>query len=163
MRFVMNQKFLSWGDDYVIKDADGHDVYHVDGKVMTIGDKLSLQDLSGRELAFISQRLLAWRSTYNITVRGQLMATVSKNLFTLFKCRFQVDVPGPDDLEAEGDFFDHEYSFYRHGSPVASVSKRWLSWTDTYGIDISDDEDPILLLASAIVIDQICHDGKEHG
>lgn len=111
MCFVMKQKFLSWGDDYVVKDVDGHDVYHVDGKVMTIGDKLSLQDLSGRELVFISQRLLAWRSTYDITVRGQLMATVSKNLFTLFKCRFQVDVPGPDDLEAEGDFFDHEYSF----------------------------------------------------
>ena len=57
MRFVMKQKFLSWGDDYVIKDADGNDAYHVDGKVMTIGDKLSFQDLNGHELAFISQRL----------------------------------------------------------------------------------------------------------
>lgn len=162
MRFVMKQKFLSWGDDFIIKDADGTDVYFVDGRALSFGDKLSFQDMNGNELAFISQRLLAWRSTYDITVRGELVGTVTKNLLTLFKCRFQVDVPGPDDLEAEGDFFDHEYSFYRNGTPVASVSKRWFSWTDTYGIDIADDEDAVVLLASAIVIDQICHDGKEH-
>ncbi len=162
MRFVMKQKFLSLSDDYFIKNESGEDVYFVKGKVFSLGDKLSFQDLNGRELAFISQRLLVWRPTYEISVRGRVIATVTKNLFTLFKCRFQVDVPGPDDLEAEGDFFDHEYSFFRHGSQVASVSKKWFSWTDTYGVDIDDAEDPVLILASAIVIDQICHDGKEH-
>lgn len=162
MRFVMKQKFLSLSDDYFIKNESGEDVYFVKGKVFSLGAKLSFQDLHGRELAFISQRLLAWRQTYEISVRGRVIATVTKNLFTLFKCRFQVDVPGPDDLEAEGDFFDHEYSFFRHGSQVASVSKQWFSWTDSYGVDIDDAEDPVLILASAIVIDQICHDGKEH-
>ncbi len=162
MRFVMKQKFLSLSDDYFIKNESGEDVYFVKGKVFSLGDKLSFQDLNGHELAFISQRLLVWRPTYEISVRGRVIATVTKNLFTLFKCRFQVDVPGPDDLEAEGDFFDHEYSFFRHGSQVASVSKKWFSWTDTYGVDIDDAEDPVLILASAIVIDQICHDGKEH-
>jgi len=44
------------------------------------------------------------------------------------------------------------------------VSKKWFSWTDTYGIDIDDDEDHVLLLASAVVVDQACHpdDGKRH-
>ena len=38
-----------------------------------------------------------------------------------FKCKFDVDVPGPDDPEANGDLFDHEYSFYRRGEVVARV------------------------------------------
>jgi uncharacterized protein YxjI len=68
-----------------------------------------------------------------------------------------VDVPGPDDLEAEGDFLDHEYSFTRGGRLVATVSKRWFSWTDTYGIDITSGEDDVLILASAVVVDMACH------
>ena len=31
MRYVMKQKLLSWGDDFVIKDESGHDAFYVDG------------------------------------------------------------------------------------------------------------------------------------
>jgi uncharacterized protein YxjI len=40
---------------------------------------------------------------------------------------------------------------------VAEVSKRWFSWTDTYGVEVADGEDPVLILASAVVIDMVCH------
>ncbi|MDQ3815983.1 MAG: hypothetical protein M3347_18905, partial [Armatimonadota bacterium] len=65
-----------------------------------------------------------------------------------------------DDLEAAGDFWDHEYSFLRDGQTVARVSKAWFSWTDTYGIDIAEGEDDILILASAVVIDMCCHEDR---
>ena len=46
---------------------------------------------------------------------------------------------------------------------MAQVSKRWFSWTDTYGVDIGDGEDDVLILASAVVIDMVCHaDDKRH-
>jgi uncharacterized protein YxjI len=41
------------------------------------------------------------------------------------------------------------------------VSKRWFSWSDTYGVEVGDDEDPVLILASAVVIDLIAHPDKE--
>ena len=44
--------------------------------------------------------------------------------------------------------------------PVAHVSKRFFSFTDTYGIDIAQGEDDITLLASMIVIDLCCHADK---
>jgi uncharacterized protein YxjI len=113
--------------------------------------------MSGKELAFIRQKLLSWGPTYEIEVHGRLVAVVKKNLFTLLRCKFTVDVPGPDDLEAQGDFLDHEYTFERQNRSVASVSKRWFSWTDTYGVDIADGEDDVLILASAVVIDMVCH------
>jgi uncharacterized protein YxjI len=164
MRYVLKQKLLSWGDDFVIKDEGGTDRFFVDGKAISLGDKLSFQDMDGNELAFIRQRLLAWGKTYEIYRDGQLAAVVKKELFAFLHHRFMVDVPGPDDLEAEGDFLDREYEFRRGGSVIAVVSKRWFSWTDTYGVEIADGEDDVLILASAVVIDQACHadDGKRH-
>src|SRR3954469_1870443 len=109
MRYVMRQKIWSFGDDFTIKDAGGNDRFFVDGKAFSIGDKLSFQDMSGHELAFIRQKLLAWGPTYEIHRGGELSAVVKKKLFTLLRCRFTVDVPGPDDLEAQGSFLDLEY------------------------------------------------------
>ena len=157
----MKQDWWCWGNDYTIRDAAGEDVLRVDGKVFTFGEKLSLEDLSGREMAFISQKLLSWGPTYEIWKGDRLAAVVKKSVFTLFRCEFTVDVPGPDDLVAEGDFWDHEYTFTRHGRPVASVSKTYFSWTDTYGIEIPHEEDPILILASAVVIDLCCHQDRK--
>jgi uncharacterized protein YxjI len=56
-----------------------------------------------------------------------------------------------------GDFLDREYAFERGGSEVARVSKRWFALTDTYGVEIADGEDDVLILASSVVIDMICH------
>jgi uncharacterized protein YxjI len=164
MRYIMKQKLLSFGDDFYIKDENERDVYFVDGRAFSIGDKLAFKDLNGRELAFIRQKLLAWGPTYEISRDGAIAAVVKKHVFALFHHRFSVDVPGPNDLEAEGDFLDHEYTFRRGDRVVATVSKKWFSWTDTYGIDIADDEDQVLILASAVVVDQACHpdDDKRH-
>ena len=160
MRYVMKKELFSWGNDFFIKDGDGRDVFFVDGKAFSFGDQLSFQDLTGNELVFIKQRVLSWGPTYEIYHGDQLYAVVKKELFTFFKCRFTVDVPGPDDLEAEGDFLDHEYVFSRDGNAVASVSKQWFTWSDTYGVDIADDEDDVLILASTVVIDMACHAHK---
>ena len=157
MRYLMKQKIFSFGDDFVIRDEDGRDVFFVDGKVFSFGDKLSFQDMQRNELAFIRQKLLAWGPTYEIHRNGALAAVVKKQLFTFLHCAFTVDVPGPDDLEARGSFLDREYTFSRQGRDVAAVSKRWFSFADTYGVDIADGEDDVLILAATVVIDMCCH------
>jgi uncharacterized protein YxjI len=161
MRYVMKQKLFSWGDDFTIKDEGGQDVFFVDGKAFSFGDQLSFQDMAGNELAFIRQKLLAWGPTYEVHGQGQLRAVVKKAMFTFFECTFSVDVPGPDDLEARGDFTDHEYVFERGGQVVATVSKQWFAWTDTYGVDINPGEDDVLILASTVVIDMACHQDED--
>ena len=161
MRYMMKEKLFAWGDDFTIQDEQGRDAFFVDGKALSFGDQLSFQDMHGNELAFIKEKVFAWGKTFEIHRSGKLAAVVKKELFALFKCRFTVDVPGPDDLEAHGDFLDHEYEFSRGDQTVAAVSKKWFSWTDTYGVDIADGEDAVLILASAVVVDQACHpDGK---
>ena len=161
MQYVMKEKWLALGNDFAITDAEGREAFYVDGRALSIGNKLSFQDANRRELAFIRQRLLAWGPTYEVERDGQTLAVVKKKLFTLFSCRFSVDVPGPNDLEAQGDFFHHEYEFRQGARAVAQVSKRWISWTDCYGIDLAPGGDDVLILACAVVIDLACHEGKD--
>ena len=157
MRYVMKERILSWGDDFKIRDESGRDVFYVDGKVLTFGDKLSFKDMAGNELALIDQKLLSIGATYEIYRGGRLAAVVKKKLFTLLRAKFTVDVPGPNDLEAQGNFLDHDYTFTRGGREVARVSKKWFRMTDTYGVDVAPGEDDVLILASAVVIDLCSH------
>jgi uncharacterized protein YxjI len=154
MRYQMRQKFWTLGDRFVIKDAAGKDIYQIIGKIFTIRDKLSFQDMQGRELAHIVQRLVSLKKRYEIYREGQLFAEVVKEI-TLFKDKYTVDIPGPNDYTVQGNFWDHEYSFLRQGREVAHVSKRFFAFTDTYGIDIAAGEDDVTILATAVVIDLV--------
>jgi len=159
-RYAMKQKWLSFGNDYSVQDEQGREAYFIDGRALSFGDKLSVQRPRGNEVAFIAQRLLAWGPTYEISREGRVAAIVKKKLFTFFGCKFEVDVPGPDDLMAEGDFLEWEYAFLRGGRRVAQVSKRFFAWTDTYGIEVAPGEDDELIIACAVVIDLCCHEDR---
>ncbi len=163
MKYLIREKLLCLGDDFVIRDESGRLRYQVDGRAFTLlREKLSFQDASGNEVAFIREKLLALRKSYEIHRGGDRVAVVKKDLFNLFRVGFTVDVPGPDDYEAKGSILDHEYTFRRGGRVVAEVSKRWFTLRDTYAVDIEEGEDDVLILASAIVIDQICHDPDDN-
>ena len=159
MRYVMKEKLWAMGNDFVIKDENGNDVFMVDGRAFSLGQKLSFQDTHGSELAFIAQKLLSFKKTYEIYRDSRLFASVVKEL-SFFKDKFAVDVPGPNDYEVRGNFLDHEYTFIRSGREVAYLSKEYFAWTDTYGVDITQGEDDITILATAVVIDLVCHDDQ---
>jgi uncharacterized protein YxjI len=156
----MREHFFSFGDDFTVQDDAGRDVFYIDGKAFSIGDKLSFQDMNGNELARIREKLLSIGKTYNIELAdavGGGNVIVKKHLFTLFRAAYTIDVPGPGDLEATGSFLDHDYTFERGGRTVATVSKKWFTLRDSYGIDIAPGENDVLLIASAVVIDLCAH------
>ena len=157
MRYVMKQKLFTLTDDYRIADANGNDMYFVKGKLLSFGKNLSFQNMQQEELTHIQQKLMNWGPTYEIWHGGELEAVVKKELFTIFHCVFHVDEPGHDSLTAEGEFTDHEYTFTRGGRAVATVSKQWFTFADTYGVEVDESEDAVLILACTVVIDEACH------
>ena len=157
MRYIMRQKVFSFADRFAIRNESGDDAFFVNGQAFSIGHKLSFEDVRGNELLFIRQKLLSLGPTYEIFRGEQHVATIRKELFTVFQCTFDIHVDGQGDLEAQGNLTDHEYTVTRDGEPVAQISKAWFEWADTYGVDIADSEDPVLILASTVVIDLCCH------
>lgn len=158
MKFQLRQKLLAFGDDFTIQDETGADRFFVDGAAFSIGDKLSFQDMDGNELVRIEQRILSLKTTYRIVQGDTIVATVTKKPFTFFREVFEVEDAAPGDLDATGDFFDRDYALTRDGRTVATVSKKFFSMTDSYGVDVADGEDSVLLLAVVVVIDQVSHD-----
>jgi uncharacterized protein YxjI len=162
MRYVIRERFFHLGEDSDITDEAGRPVYHVDGQVLTLHDTLILRDPAGQEVARVHRKLLALVPTYEITTGGRQLAEVRKHFFTPFVERFTIDIPGPDDLEMEGDLLDHEYTIRRGGQTVGTVSKRWLTLTETYGVEIADGEDPLVILAAVLALD-LAEDRERRG
>lgn len=161
MRYVLRQKIFGIGGDSMITDDRGRDQFFVDGKAVSIGRRLVIKDMQGHERATIQQHIVSLTTSFEIKVKGGPSATISKKLLSPFVDRLKIDLPGWDDIEVVGDIFDHEYTFRRGGREVAQVSRRWISLVDAYGIDIAEDQDDVLILASAVVIDEML-EMREH-
>ena len=153
MRYIIRERFFRLGEDSDILDESGRPVFHVDGQVFTLHDRLIVKDLAGQEVANVHRRLLAFRPTYEISVHGREVAQVRKHLFTPFRDSYTIDVPGPDDLEMKGSIFDHDFTIWRGDQAVATVSKAWLTLRDTYGVEIAPGENDVLILASVLALD----------
>lgn len=159
MQYQLRQKMLSFGDDFQINDGNGKPCFFVDGKVFTIGDKLSFQDLDGNELLKIEQKLVAAGETYLLLKADKQVGLVRKRILTLLGTKFEIEDDKAGKLEVEGDFFELEYKIRRSGRDIAQISKRFFSMSDTYGVEIDDSEpDHVFILACAVVIDLCCHD-----
>lgn len=160
-RYKMRQKLLAIGEDYTIEDDSGRPVYRVDGKVLTLRETFVIEDMSGREVATIREKKLAIRDSMKILRDGKTIATVKKALISPFTDRFDVEVEGGADLKVKGDLLDHDYEIRRDGDTVATVSKRWFTIRDTYGIDIAPGQDDAMILAVAVALDEMAHDPDE--
>jgi len=151
--YVVRERLFRLGEDSDITDGAGQPVLHVDGKVLSLHNRLVLTDPAGREVGQVHRKLAALRPTYEITIDGKGVAEVRKHLFTPFGERFTIDVPGPSDMEISGDLLDHEFTIERDGQTVATISKRWLSVTASYAVDVAPGEDDVLILASVLALD----------
>jgi uncharacterized protein YxjI len=151
--YLIRERLFRLGEDSDITDEHGRPVLQVDGKVLSLRNRLVVRDPEGREVAQVQRKLIAMRPTYEISIAGHHAAEVRKRLFTPFGDRFTIDVPGPDDLEVTGDLLDQECTIRRGDRTVATVSKRWFSMRDTYAVDIAAGQDDLLLLAGVLALD----------
>ena len=161
MKYAIKKRFFALGNDYDILDEDGQKVFFVNGKVFSIGNKLQFEDMNGEVLFRIRQKVLSWGATYLIEQNEQVVATLHKKMFTFFSCQYHLQDTDEATLEIRGDFFEHEYLFLLDGHEVASVSKKWFSFKNTYGVDIDAQMNPLLVLATVIVVDLVCHNEKQ--
>ena len=151
--YVIRERMFRMGEDSDITDQAGQPVLHVDGKVMSLYNRLILRDPAGCEAGQVHRKLAALRLTYEITIDGKDVAEVRKHLFTAFGDRFTIDVHGAGEMKIDGDLLSHEFTIERDGQTVATVSKRWLSVADSYTVDVAPGEDHVLILASVLALD----------
>ena len=151
--YVIRERLFRLGEDSDITDEAGQPVLHVDGKVLSLHNRLILRDPAGREVGHVHRKLAALRPTYEITVDGKDVAEVRRHLFTPFGERFTIDVHGAGGMQISGDLLSHEFTIERDGQTVATISKRWLTVTASYAVEVAPGEDDVLILASVLALD----------
>ena len=88
---------------------------------------------------------------------GRRMAMVKKALITPLRERWVVKIADGPDLDVQGNILDHEYSIGEGRDKIAEVSKKWFRLRDTYGVQIEQGQDDLLLLAVTVAIDMMAH------
>ncbi|MEZ4616087.1 MAG: LURP-one-related family protein [Caldilineaceae bacterium] len=162
MRFVLKERIFSLRDSYHIRTDQGDDAFEITGQLIGFRDKLTLKNPHGNTLATITEKMLSLRPVYTIARPEQPDAKVKKDFINVMREGFSVDMAGGlPDLRIQGDILDHNYTIARDGAAVAQVSKKWISLRDSYTVDVTDGEDPVLLVACAIVVDRIAHGDEE--
>ena len=156
--FYIREKVFSFGDNFTIKDIDGYHAYKVKGQVFSLGNKLRLYTMDDRELVYIEQKLFKFLPEYLIYENNNIAAVLKKE-FSFFKPKLRIE-SSYGDFYIEGNIFAYNFTIFKNGMPVARVYKKALSMTDTYEVDISDNESYPFILSLVIVIDQIFHDDK---
>ena len=156
VRYRMQERLVSIGDDYWIEDDHGDKVFKVDGKALRVRSTLDFEDRHGRRLARIQERTARVRDTMAIEgPDGSTVATVKKAVVSPIRDRYDVSVPDGDDLDVTGNIVDHEYEIEADGKKIAEVSKRWFRVRDTYGVEVAPGNDDILILAVTVAIDTL--------
>lgn len=151
MKLLIKQKVFSWGDKFTVYDEAQNERFTVEGEVFTLGKKLHVYDLSHSEVAFIHQKLLSFLPKFFVSVDGQDVAEI-KAKFSVFKPKY--DIEGLD-WKVEGNFTGHDYAVYGPEGPVVEIHKEWLTWGDTYVLNVADPKDEIMALAVVLAIDAV--------
>lgn len=154
MKLYIKQKVFSWGDKFTIKDANGFDRYYVEGEVFSWGHKLHVYNTENTEVAFISQKIFTFLPKFEVYINDILAVEVIKE-FSFFTPKYTLS---GTNWTVEGDFFSHSYTISDGGVPIASITKAWFTWGDSYELDIADGVDEKLMVATVLAIDCVLED-----
>ena len=80
MRYLIKEKIFSFSDSFDIMDENQDPIYRVVGQILSLGNKLTLYSLDGRELLRIEERLMSFLPKYEIFAGSELLARINKEL-----------------------------------------------------------------------------------
>lgn len=149
MKLYIREKVFSWGDRFTVKDETGRDRYVVQGQVFSWGKKLHVYDIQGREVAFIKQEIWSFLPRYYVFCGDRQVAEIKK-AFTFFFPKYTIEGLG---WEIDGSFMAHEYEITKAGRTIVSISKEWMTWGDSYELNILNPADELVALAVVLTID----------
>ena len=149
MKLYIKEKVFSWGDQFTVKDDAGRDKYVVQGEVFTWGKKLHVYDMLGQEVAFIKQEIWSFLPRYYVFCGGRQVAQIRKEFTFLFP-KYSIDGLG---WEIDGSFMAHDYEITKAGRRIVTISKEWMTWGDSYELDIVSTADELVALAVVLTID----------
>lgn len=151
MKLVFKQKMFSWFDSYNVYDGydDSIILYTIKGQ-LSWGHCFKIFDCNGLELATVKKKLFTIFPEFELYFKDQYIGHIVRE-FSFFKPKYNIDFNG---WHVEGNFFEWDYQIINSsGAEVATISKEFFNWTDTYSINVYDPQDALNALMLVLAID----------
>ena len=160
-RYQMQQQLIAIGKNFWIENEQGQKAFKVDGKVLRVRDTLKFKDMSGNTLCQIQQKVARIKDTMEVdNANGQTIAKIKKAIITPVRDRWTVKIGGGPDLDVQGNILDHEYRIGEGRQKVGEVSKKWFRVRDSYGVEVAEGQNAVLILAISVAVDMMAHEGR---
>ena len=153
MKLYIKQKVFTIKDKFTVKDEAGNDKYFVEGKLLSLGKKFYIYNMEKEEVAYIEQKLMNLMPKFFVYVKGEKIAEIHKKLSFL---KPKYEIVGKNWV-TNGDLWAHEYNITDMDSrnQIASMHKEWMTWGDSYMLDIEDEKHEISIMALILAIDAV--------
>ena len=152
-QLFIKQKVFKLTDHYPVLDVDGNAVYYVDQSFQLLGDHFRLRRLDGKRALSINREVFTILPRFLVENDDGTSFRVSQR-FSLFGKK--IDLESDDyNLYLRGSFWDYNFDVYEGKSLVGRIQKKFLTWGDSFVIDVYDPDFEEELLALLICVDLI--------
>lgn len=149
MKLLFKQRMFSWFGSYDIFSENGETLFTIKGQP-SWGKRLNVYDARGEHIATLKQRIITFLPCFDMYIGDRQVGSIRKDL-TLFKPSFTIDCNG---WCVSGSFFEWDYNIIDSaGGTVAVISKEIYHFTDTYVIDVLQENHVLGALMVTLAID----------
>ncbi len=154
----IKQKVFKITDHYEVFDFAQNAVYYVDQEFELIGNTVHVRKADGQSSFVIRKELFTFLPQYTVDFSNGKSLIIKKNLSFL---KTNIDILSDAySLNLNGDFWGMNFAVYGPEGQIGNIKKEYLSWGDTYTLQIFQPHYEADLLAVLIVVDDI-KDTKE--
>ena len=144
-------------EGYLVYDSTDAHVYRFRGHLSFPAQRWSMHDAAGTEVATLARPPLHVHPTFTVSRPGRSDVVIRKASFAPVREAWRIEGAEEGDIDLQGDVLDHEFTFTQDGHAVGTASRRWVTLTDAYALQLAG-LDPVLAIAACVGIDSVEHE-----
>lgn len=161
MRYHLKERFLTLKDDFLVRNDKGDIAFDIKGSLLRIGDHFHIYDRStGEEIYSIKEKVFTYQKQYMFYQRGSEVATIRRKNEPNFPNNFfEINCASGVELQLRGDFKEWDFEIVdQYARLYGHISREFAFLSDHYTVDVPDGIDAPLVIAVAVVLDEMRED-----
>ncbi len=159
MKLYLKQEVFTLLDSYNIYDDNQMAVYKVKTRIYKFPPGFDIISNFGDLIFTVSRHFKFFGRKYDILHNDNIVATIEQR-FSFFERALDITTITGDVFSVDGDLFAWNFTITKNGMPYATVNKAFLSWGDSYEIDVYDDRECAFATALVVAIDDTFHHNR---
>lgn len=151
MKLYLKQKVFKFLDHYDVYDEEQNVIFTVNQKFRFLGFHADVSAKEGFSSFVIDKEVFRFLPKYILTFEDGEQIILNFR-FSLLQRKIDVESTFGN-LFVRGNYWDLNFDVLKEEEVIATISKKWLTWGDTYEIDVYDKKYASEVLGIVIAID----------